>query len=149
MDIVLKILSQLGANQTAFIQFIVFAVSITALTVLVFNPFFKALDQRQAKTKGAEDIAKETVDEARMLDAVYKQKAREINDKIKTVFDGKKNEAQKIAEQNIATAKKESEVIIKDYRQKIETENQKARTQMASLTTEIANELTQKFESGL
>lgn len=149
MELVLQILAQLGANKTAFIQFAIFAVTIGFLTLVVFKPYFKAFEQRQEKTKGAENVAKEAVDEARMLESIYQQKAREINDKIKGIYDQKRTEGQKIAEGHISNAKKESEEILKQTRAALEKETTAARGQITNLTGELVSELSKKFEGGL
>lgn len=148
-QMILQILGQLGANKTVFIQFVVFGLSITALTLLVFNPFYKALDQRLEKTKGADNVAKETVDEARLLETVYRQKAREINDKIKSIFDEQKNSAQQVATNNLSIAKQEAEVLTQKTKKQIEEETTKAKSQMGSLTSELVGELSKKFEGGM
>ena len=83
----MAILLQLGANQTAFIQFIIFIISISFLTIFVYGPYFKALDQRQQQTKGAEQVDTEAQEEAKNLESIFKAKAREINEKIKNIFD--------------------------------------------------------------
>ena len=89
----MEILLQLGANETAFIQFVLFIITISFLTVVVYGPFFKAYDQRVKLTKGAETVAGETQDEAKKLEQIYQVRAREINDKIKTVFDASRKQA--------------------------------------------------------
>ena len=45
----MEILLQLGANKTAFIQFVLFVLSIGFLTIYVYGPYFKAYDERLKK----------------------------------------------------------------------------------------------------
>ena len=89
----MEILRQLGANETAFIQFIIFIVSISFLTVFVYGPYYRAYDQRLKQTKGADLVATETQEEAKKIESIFQSRAREINQKIKTIFDNSRNQA--------------------------------------------------------
>lgn len=145
----MEILLQLGANKTAFIQFFVFAISITILTVFVFGPYFKANDQRLQNTEGAEDIAKNTVEESKKLNLIYQTKARTINEQIKSIFDAEKNSALKTSEELIKSAKEESEASLNKARNDIENNKNQAKQQVTALSEEIADQLFKKFEGGL
>ena len=91
----MEILSQLGANGTAFIQFFIFIVVISFLTIVVYTPFFKAYDQRHKLTKGADQVAFETQDEAKKLTQIYAARAREINEKLNNIFNTSKTDSLK------------------------------------------------------
>ncbi len=144
-----EILQQLGANQSALIQFFIFAISIAFLTVFVFNPFFKAYDMRLQKTKGIEDVAKDTVEETKNLNLIFQSKARESNDKIRSIYDTEKNVANKAAEEIIKMAKAEADKLVSSSRAEIINQVAQSKSQVASLSQEIAAQLTQKFEGGL
>lgn len=145
----MEILLQLGANETAFIQFLLFIVSITFLTTYVYGPYFKAYDERLKRTKGADTVAKEAADEAKNLGLIYQTKARETNDKIKTIFDAKKTEATKLSADLLSEAKSIVEKNTASARAEIENQKQKAHTEIQSLSVEISLQLKQKFEGGL
>ena len=145
----MEILQQLGANQSAFIQFFIFAISIAFLTIVVFNPFFKAYDVRLQKTKGVESVAKDTIEETKNLNLIFQSKARESNDKIRSIYDTEKGAAQKISEEIIKTAKADADKIISSSRIEISNQVHQSKSQVASLSQEIATQLTQKFEGGL
>ena len=68
----MEILLQLGANETAYIQFFLFIISISFLTIYVYGPYFKANDERLKRTKGADTVAKEASDEAKSLALIFK-----------------------------------------------------------------------------
>lgn len=145
----MQILLQLGANQTAIIQFFIFAISIAFLTTFVFKPFFKAYDQRLLKTKGAENVAKESIEEAKNLGLIFQSKARESNEKIKSIYNDEKKIAQESTDQLLKSAKKESEIITKQSRDELSRQIAEAKSQVNSLSKDIAKELTQKFSGGL
>ena len=145
MDVVLKILLQLGANQTVFIQFVIFVISISFLTIFVFGPYFKAYDQRMQQTKGADQVAYETQDEAKKLESIYKTKAREINDKIKNIYDESRAAAGAQAGEIMAAGKSQIATTTEAARNKILTQKQSAEKEVASISQEVANEITKKL----
>ena len=145
----MEILLQLGANETAYIQFVLFVVSIGFLTIYVYGPYFKAYDERLKRTKGADTVAKEAADEAKNLALIFQTKARETNEKIKSVFDLKKNEAGLLSTEILSEAKTTAEKNIAAARVDIENQKTKAQADVQSLATEISAQLKQKFEGGL
>jgi F0F1-type ATP synthase membrane subunit b/b' len=145
----MEILQQLGANQSAIIQFFIFAISIAFLTVFVFNPFFKAYDIRLEKTKGVENVAKDTIEETKNLNLIFQSKAREANDKIRNIYDSERSVAQKKSEDILKTAKADADKILVGSRSEISAQVSQSKSQVASLSQEIATQLTQKFEGGL
>lgn len=145
----MEILLQLGANKTAFIQFVLFVVSIGFLTIYVYGPYFKAYDERLKRTKGADTVAKEAADEAKNLALIFQTKARETNEKIKNIFDLKKTEAGKLSADILSDAKATAEKNTAAARADIENQKSKAQADVQALATEISTQLKQKFEGGL
>lgn len=149
LDIVTQILVQLGANQTVYIQIGLFIVAITFLTTVVYNPYFKAADLRHQKTKGADAVAKDAASEAKSLAIIYQTKAREINSKIKDVFDNEKNKALRQAAEVISKAKIQAEESANKSRKNIEDQMKAADVEIEKISAEIAGTLKDKFEKGL
>jgi len=145
MGVILKILVQLGANHTAFIQFFIFIVVISFLTVVVYNPFFKANDQRVKQTKGADQVAYETQDEAKKLDLIYKSKAREINEKIKNIFEESRKIGTEKANETLSAAKSEVQAQAEKARVQVEAQKTSAQKDIASISAEVANEISKKL----
>ncbi len=145
----MEILLQLGANETAFIQFVLFVVSIGFLTIYVYGPYFKAYDERLKRTKGADTVAKEAADEAKSLALIFQTKARETNDKIKNIFDQKRSEAGKLCADIMSDAKATAEKNTAAARVDIDAQKQKAQADVQALAAEISVQLKQKFEGGL
>ena len=141
----MEILLQLGANETAFMQFVLFVVAISFLTVVVFGPFFKAYDQRHKLTKGAEQVANDAQDEAKKLVQIYQLKAREINDKIKNIFDGSRQEAVQSTSILIDTAKTEVAKTTETALSQIQTQKQNAGQQAKTISLEVSDEITKKL----
>ena len=145
----MEILLQLGANSTAFIQFILFAVSISFLTIVVFNPYFKAYDERQKRTKGADAVAKETGEEAKNTALIFQAKAREINEAIKKEFDLKRVEALGATGEILSLAKASADKSTQEARVEIEKQKTTAKSQIKNISAEISEQLKNKFEGGL
>jgi F0F1-type ATP synthase membrane subunit b/b' len=145
MDVILKILLQLGANETMFIQFGIFVVTISVLTVFVFGPFFKAYDQRLQQTKGADQVANETQNEAKKLEAIYKTKAREINEKIKNVFDESKNAGVAKINDIVGAGKATIGTSTEAARVKIKAQKSNAEKEIAQISQDVANEISKKL----
>lgn len=141
----MEILQQLGANETAFIQFILFVVTITFLTVVVYNPFFKAYDQRLKQTKGADQVAADTQDEAKKLELIFQARAREINDKIRNVFDTSKKEASESAAKILGEAKAVVTTTTEKARGEIESQKQNAQQNAQAIAEEVSAEISKKL----
>lgn len=145
----MEILTQLGANGSAFIQFAVFIISIFILTKFVYGPFFVAYDERLNRTKGAEAVAKDSEDEAKNIAAVYQLKARQINDRIKSIFETQKQLGLRQAGEIVAQSKSETERMISAARTDIEKQKASAQAKVQEISAEISSQLKQKFEGGL
>jgi F0F1-type ATP synthase membrane subunit b/b' len=149
MQVVLQILSQLGANYTAFIQFVIFIVSISFLAVVVYGPYFKAYDERLKLTKGSDQIAEETENEARKMEVIFQSRAREINQKIQNVFETSKSQAAETA----TTILNQSKASVADQtdraRADIGLQKASAQKQISSISQEVAAEISRKITGAI
>jgi F0F1-type ATP synthase membrane subunit b/b' len=145
----MQILLQLGANQTAFVQFVLFVIAISFLTVVVYGPFFKAYDQRLQQTKGAEQVALETEEEAKKIELIYQSRAREINNKIKDIFETYKKEATEGATQILNKARASVGELTDKTRTDIETQKVRAQSEIQTISNEVAAEMTKKLTGAI
>ena len=141
----MEILRQLGANETAFIQFIIFIVSISFLTVFVYGPYYRAYDQRLKQTKGADLVATETQEEAKKIESIFQSRAREINQKIKTIFDNSRNQASVKMNSTLEQAKTKATELIEGARKETEHQKQLAQKDISTISNEIAAEISKKL----
>ncbi|MBY0553272.1 ATP synthase F0 subunit B [bacterium] len=141
----MEILLQLGANKTAFIQFALFIISISFLTVFVYGPFFKAYDKRLQQTKGADQVALETQEEAKKLESIFQTRAREINQKIQSVFDASKTQATESAGIILNTAKSKVTEQTESARKDIGAQKANAEKQVQQISQDVAAELSKKL----
>jgi F0F1-type ATP synthase membrane subunit b/b' len=148
-EIVMQILAQLHADYTSYFQLVIFIVAISFLTVFVYNPYFKAADKRFQKTKGADAVAKDAAAEAKKLQLVYQTKAREVNNKIRDIYDAEKNKALKKSAEILSQAKIHADEAAAKARKNIDDQMKTAETEIAQISKDIAQTLTTKFEKGL
>lgn len=141
----MEILLQLGANKTAFIQFALFIISISFLTVFVYGPFFKAYDKRLQQTKGADQVAFETQEEAKKLESIFQARAREINQKIQSVFDASKTQATESAGIILNNAKSKVTEQTDSARKDISAQKANAEKQVQQISQDVAAELSKKL----
>lgn len=141
----MEILLQLGANKTAFIQFALFIISISFLTVFVYGPFFKAYDKRLQQTKGADQVAFETQEEAKKLESIFQTRAREINQKIQSVFDTSKTQATESAGIILNNAKSKATEQTDIARKDISAQKANAEKQVQQISQDVAAELSKKL----
>ncbi len=145
----MEILSQLGANETAFIQFFLFIVSISFLTLVVYKPYFRAYDSRHKLTKGADQVADETQVEAKKLSQIYAARAREINDKINAIFSRSKADSLKSVGIITGAAKTSAAQSTEIARKEIVGQKQNAEQQIKTIAVEISETIVQKMTGGL
>ena len=141
----MEILLQLGANETAYTQFLLFVITITFLTTVIYKPFFLANDQRLQLTKGADQIAYETQDESKKLAQVYQSRAREINEKINKTFAGSKTDALKSCAIIIDAAKAKISETTGSAQKNIENQKQGAVAQVKSIAEDVSAEIIKKL----
>ncbi|WII73029.1 ATP synthase F0 subunit B [Bdellovibrio sp. 22V] len=141
----MDIFGQLGINTTAAFQFVLFAIALIFLSKVVFAPYAHALEERQRRTKGGEDLALEFQNKSVELQSEYETKTRELNSQIKGIVDAAKSQANKEYETLVAKARAESEKMVQDNRNKITTAIQSAAADLKSQTNAVAMAITTKL----
>lgn len=141
----MAILQQLGANYTAFYQFILFIVAISFLSSYVFNPYFLSYDKRLEKTKGGEELAQEFAKKTLEVNKEYEIEARRINSKIKSIYDEQRAEAQMIAEKAVQEARKEAQQLVDGQRQSLADNIQRVSLELKTQSAEIAKSIKEKL----
>lgn len=141
----MQILLQLGANQTVFIQFIIFVIAVSFLTIFVYGPYFKAYDERLKQTKGADEVAYEAQEEAKKIESIYQVRAREINQKVKDIFDASRKVASDAAGSTINQAKTFVTEATEKAAKDINAQKQNAQKDIQTTSQEVANEISKKL----
>lgn len=138
-------LNQLGINSTTIIQFAIFVITFFALIKLIYEPFTKALLERQKRTLGSAEVADEINKKAIELQSEYSNKAREVHGKISEIYKGIKSEAANEYDKIVSKSKDEAKVLIDENRKAIESQSQKLTLDLESQTPVIAMAITNKM----
>ncbi|WP_415063651.1 ATP synthase F0 subunit B [Bdellovibrio sp.] len=141
----MDIFGQLGINTTAAFQFVFFSIALLFLSKVVFAPYAHALEERQRRTKGGEDLALEYQNKSVELQTEYETKLRTLNGEIKTIVDSAKSQANKEYEALIANVRTDSEKLVQENRSKISAAVQTAAADLKSQTTAVAMAITTKL----
>lgn len=141
----MAILQQLELNNSFFVQLIIFTIAYLALSRLIFSPYAKALEQREQRTKGGEDLAVEIHKKAEDLRAQYESRARQVNGNVKTIFDEYRLEANKECEHILSQARIESQKLIEAARQRVSLEIGEAQAKIKAEAPIIAQEMTHRL----
>lgn len=141
----MDIFGQLGINTTAAFQFVFFSIALLFLSKVVFAPYAHALEERQRRTKGGEDLALEYQNKSVELQTEYETKLRTLNGEIKTIVDSAKSQANKEYETLIANVRTDSEKLVQENRGKISAAVQTAAADLKSQTTAVAMAITTKL----
>jgi F-type H+-transporting ATPase subunit b len=143
----MDIFGQLGINTTAGIQFVLFAIALIFLSKFVFGPYAHALEERERRTKGGEDLALEYQQKSVELHSEYETKARDVNNEIKKIVDASKAQANKEYEALVEKARGEANKLVQDNRTKVTAAVQQAASELKSQTNAVAMAITTKLLS--
>lgn len=141
----MAILNQLGINYTTFYCFLIFIITFFFLKEILFRPYYQAFEEREGRTKGGENSAKELQAKTAQLNVQFEEAAREVNSQIKVTFDQARNQAAKEAEKIVSEAKSAAEQIIEDTRAHVSKEIKKAQDQLSLETPGVALAITKKM----
>jgi F0F1-type ATP synthase membrane subunit b/b' len=141
----MALIQQLGINNTALIQFLIFAFAFFFLSQYVFAPYTKALAERESRTTGGEETATETLAKSADLRTQYEAKTRALSGEIKEIFDKYHEQAMKEYHKIISKAREESLALVEANRQKVSTqileESVKLREEIPTIAASISQKL--------
>lgn len=143
----MSILDQVGINHTVIFQFGIFLVAVSFLSVYVFAPYLKALEAREEKTKGSEEIANELAEQAGQIRSQYEVKAREISTEIKGIFDNQRELAKTEYEKIVGDARSQSQKLITATKEQVEAQLQQAQKELKTNIPVVSSAITQKLLS--
>lgn len=141
----MDIFGQLGINTTSLIQFVIYSITLVFLSKVVFAPYSKALNERQNRTKGGEELALEFTGKAAELQSTYENKLRTLNSEIKEIIDSAKLVATKDYTTLVEAARGQAEQSVHANRTQIASSVQAASAELKSQTTAVAMAITHKL----
>lgn len=141
----MDLLISLGVNSSLAYQLAIFVVCYLVLKYLLFTPYFKAYNERNLRTVGQTELAEQYISETRQLEERFAQRATEINEKYKDVFDKTRAEANRSYDQVVFDARAKAKQLLDDSRKQIGDEMAKVQDQLKSEVGSISQLINQKL----
>ncbi len=141
----MQMLEALGVNATVLYQFGFFLITYIVLSNVLFKPYYKAFLTRGEKTVGNTESAEKMLAEARDLEAEYELKAREINTKVRGIYEQSRQQAMREQEKQMAEARLRAKQIIEDNKQKVQTEVARAQQEISKEVTSVSQAMATKL----
>jgi F-type H+-transporting ATPase subunit b len=141
----MDIFNQIGINTTAITQFVFYAIALFVLSKFVFAPYAYALEEREKRTKGGEDLALEFQKKSIELHTEYELKARRQSEQIKAIFDAIKASASAQYEMSVTSTRDEANLLVVENRNKISSAISSAAAELRGQTTAVAMAIANKL----
>jgi F0F1-type ATP synthase membrane subunit b/b' len=141
----MAILHQLGINYTTIYCLVIFLFTFFTLKTLVFEPYYNAFVEREKRTKGGEDSARDIHKQTQDIKSVYEAEARDLNSEVKSIFDESRILATKEYSRVVNEARQSAEHYVEKVREQVNAEIKKASEQMKSEIPVVAQAITKKM----
>lgn len=141
----MQMLEALGVNASVGIQFVLFLVTYIILSSVLFKPYYKAFLTRNEKTIGNTENAEKMLSEARDLEAEYERKAREMNTKMRGIYEQSRQKALKAQEKQSVEARLQAKQILEENKQKVQAEVARAQKEISKEVTAVSQAITTKL----
>ena len=141
----MSLLSALGINQFAIVQFVIFIFVFWYLMVGVFRPYLAAAEERQKRTVGDVAVAEEYQHKSTELHSQYQDKLREVNTHIHEIFHRNRTAAAAEYDRIVQAARQEANAQIEKNRQHITQMIATASAELRSQTATVAHAITNKL----
>ncbi len=145
MNQLLDILKSLGVNETVFPQFGIFIVSFLFLKIFIFSPYLAAYEERRKRTVGSQGVALELQQEIDRRESEFAREAREINEKIKKVFDMKQSQAIKETNAIMAEAQQKAQERLTAGKKEVQDAYGAAKDQLKTFVPDLGQTIKQRL----
>jgi len=145
MHAVLEILRSLGVNETVFPQFGIFIISFLFLKIFIFSPYLAAYEERRKRTVGSQGVALELQQEIDRRESEFSREAREVNEKIKKVFDMKQTQAIKETNAIMADAQLKAQERLNAGKKEVQDAYTAAKDQLKTFVPELGQTIKQRL----
>jgi F0F1-type ATP synthase membrane subunit b/b' len=143
----MEILNQLGINNSVWIQFVLFVVSLFLLQKLVFEAFAEAAFAREEKTQGSQEKTEQTYKKIQELSEKYELEARALSQQIKAQFDQARQESQQKIDTLVSHSRQKANQVVEGTRLRVANELKTAREGAKAEVPELVATLTRKMLS--
>jgi F0F1-type ATP synthase membrane subunit b/b' len=145
MNQVIDVLNSLGVNETVFPQFAIFIVSFLFLKIFIFSPYLAAYEERRKRTVGSQGVALELQQEIDRREAEFSREAKEINEKIKKVFDMKQAQAVKETNAILAEAQLKAQERLNAGKKEVQDAYDAAKDQLKNFVPDLGQTIKQRL----
>ena len=142
---VLEILQSLGIDSTVYAQFLILFIAYISMQFIVFNPYLKAYGERLHRTVGGQEEAEELLSEAGEQEDRFKELAKNLNGKIRSIFADTNGKAKTEVDQILGQAKKEADEKAATSRKALEDSVNQARKEMEEHIPTLSKNIENKF----
>ncbi|MEZ4753726.1 MAG: hypothetical protein R3A13_05375 [Bdellovibrionota bacterium] len=115
---------------------------------LIFSPFLKLVETREARTTGAESVATETLYEAERIQTDYEQQILNARIEAMKVRLAEVNKIKEEASQVLSTASTKAKQDLENARLEITSKQAALRDSLASNVDQLAKEIANKVKDG-
>lgn len=138
----------LEINNTLFLQFSVFLVSLYVLNRLIFQPLLQVWDRREELTRGTVEQARQLVDEVDSIIAEYDTKMDEARSEANETRNELRRQGQEEAEKLVSAARSEAQSRIEDHRNKLQTEVETVKAKVKPEVELLARDISSRILGG-
>lgn len=145
MNQVLDILKSLGVNETVYPQFAIFIVSFLFLKIFIFSPYLAAYEERRKRTVGSQGVTLELQQEIDRRESEFAREAKEINEKIRKVFDAKQLQATKETNAVLAEAQTKAQERLAIGKKEVQEAYTAAKDQLKTFVPDLGQTIKQRL----
>lgn len=135
----------MGVNKTVFAQFVIFLVAFVFLKYFIFSPYLRAYEERRKRTMGSAGVAKELQEQIAQLEADFSQKAKALNEQIKSVFEEKRQKANKETINVISAAQKTAQEKLNVGKKEVQQAYDEAKDQLKKMAPDLGQTIKQRL----
>ncbi|MBX7230638.1 MAG: ATP synthase F0 subunit B [Bdellovibrionales bacterium] len=141
----MDLLHGLGVNQTVLWQMVGFAFTYLVLYFLLFRPFFEAYTERVNRTFGQAELAEKYIEEAKVFQRQYEEKAQELNQQFKNIFTQSRAQANKMSEEIMMEARQKAKDLLSQNQSRMKIEEDKIRKELQVAASGLSESITQQL----
>lgn len=138
----MELFSTLGVNWMMLLaQLINFGILLAALTVLVYRPVLKLLDERRERVRKSMDDAARLESQVKEMEIARGEKLKSLDAEAKQFLDKAKEQAEHTKKEILADAQKQVEELLAKGKDQLASERTKMLGDLQSMVTRISVDL--------
>lgn len=141
----MALLSALGIDLSVIIaQLINYGILIVALTVLLYRPILKLLDERRERIRKSMEDAKRLEQQVKNMEKDHQKSMKELDTKASAILANAKKQAESVKTDLLAAAQKEVDALLERGRKQLEDEKRSLVSDLEKTVSQVAVKLAGK-----